>query len=213
MNKVKKINNFTLRDLAYNSIKEYILQGDLKPGKKIFQEKMADELGISKIPIIQALALLEMEGILKKIPQKGFFVRKVSKDEILKINDIRIIFEEIGIRKLIENPKKENNEKLSKYLSNFDKYQKNKNKKSYILEDLAFHHFFIESSGFEIIEKTLDNLGVFTVVFMKGIPGLENSYKDHKIIINGVLENDCEKAVSGLKDHINRIKNKIIEMR
>ena len=64
-----------------------------------------------------------------------------------------------------------------------------------------------------LIEKTLDNLGVFTVVFMKGIPGLKNSYNDHKIIINGVLENDCEKAVSGLKDHINRVKNKIIEIR
>ena len=100
---------------------------------------------------------------------------------------------------------------MSNFLSNFKKYQKNNNKKSYILEDLAFHHFLIESSGFELIEKTLDNLGVFTVVFMKGIPGLKNSYNDHKIIINGVLENDCEKAVSGLKEHLNRVKNKVIE--
>ncbi|MEN8249710.1 MAG: hypothetical protein ABFS32_12315 [Bacteroidota bacterium] len=49
--KGKQINNSTLRDLAYNRIKEFILQGALSPGEKIFQGKMADELGISKIPI------------------------------------------------------------------------------------------------------------------------------------------------------------------
>jgi len=209
--KVKQINSSTLRDMAYTHIKEFILQGALKPGEKIIQGKMAEELGISKIPLIQALALLEKEGLLKKIPQKGFFVVKVSKDEILKIYDIRIIFEEIGIKNLIENLSKENIKKLNDYLSNFKKFFENNNTKNYILEDLSFHHFFIQSSGFEIIEKLLDNLGVFIVVFIKGILSLEQSYNDHKIIINAILEKNCEKAVIGLTGHLNQVKKKILE--
>ena len=209
--KVKQINSSTLRDMAYTHIKEFILQGALKPGEKIIQGKMADELGISKIPLIQALALLEKEGLLKKIPQKGFFVVKVSKEEILKIYDIRIIFEEIGIKNLIENLSKENIKKLNDYLSNFKKFFENNNTKNYILEDLSFHHFLIESSGFEIIEKLLDNLGVFIVVFIKGILSLEQSYNDHKIIINAILEKDYEKAEIGLAGHLNQVKKKILE--
>ena len=193
--KVKQINSSTLRDTAYAHIKEFILLGALKPGEKIIQGKMAEELGISKIPVIQALALLEKEGILKKIPQKGFFVVKVSKDEILKIYDLRTIFEEIGINNLIENLSKENIKKLDAYLNNFKKFLDSNNTKQYILEDLSFHHFLIELSSFEIIEKILDNLGVFLLVVLKGIPSLAASYADHTIIINAILEKNIEKAV------------------
>ena len=207
--KVKQINSYTLRDLAYSHIKEFILQGALKPGDKIIQGKMAEGLGISKIPLIQALALLEKEGILKKIPQKGFFLREVSKDEIIKIFEIRNIFEEIGIKKLVENLSKENIKKLNDYLNNFKKYFENNNKNNYILEDVSFHHFLIESSNNEMIVKFVDSFNVFILTFIKGILNLEESYNDHIKIIHAILENDCEKSVMTLTGHLNRVKSKV----
>ncbi len=209
--KVKRITPPTLRDLAYTHIKEFILQGALKPGEKIFQDKMADELGISKIPLIQALALLEKEGILKKIPQKGFFVRKVSRDEILKIYDIRIIFEEIGIKKLIEDLNEKNVKKLNIYLSNFKKYFESSNKKNYILEDLSFHHFLIECGENEIIENFIDSLNVFIVVLIRGILDLDESYNDHVNIINAILKKDSETSVRFLTGHLSKVKNKVLQ--
>jgi len=205
--KVKQIDSSTLRDLAYSNIKELILQGVIKPGGKIFQEKMASDLGISKIPLIQALALLEKEGILKKISQKGFFVRKVSKNEILEIFDVKTVFEEIGIKKLVQNLNEKNINKLKDYLSNFKKYAENNNSKEYIQEDFSFHHFLIESGNNEIIENFVDTLNVFIVVFLKGILDLNESYADHVEIINAILEKNMEKSVSGLKNHLGKVKN------
>ena len=193
----------------HKKIKEFILKGILKPGNKVMQEKMAMELGISKIPLIQALAVLEKEGILKKIPQRGFFLREVSKDEILKIFDVRHIFEEIGIKKLIENLSEENIQKLNNYLNNFKKYFENNNKNNYILEDVSFHHFLIESSNNEMIVKFVDGFNVFILTFIKGILNLEESYNDHIKIIHAILENDCEKSVIALAEHLNRVKNKV----
>lgn len=208
-NEENLIRQDSLGGLAYKKIKEFILKGILKPGDKVMQEKMAMELGISKIPLIQALTLLEKEGLISKVPQKGFFIRDISKGEIIKIFDVRYIFEEIGVKSLVKNLNNENMKKLDKYLKDFKKYYQNNNKADYILLDADFHRFLIESSGNEVIIKIVDSFNIFVLTFLRGILNLKESYFDHCNIIQAILEKDIEKTLLALEKHLNKVKNTV----
>ena len=76
-----KIEQKNLSHEAYNKIKLLILDNVLKSGEKIIQEKMAQKLGISRIPLIQALTILQKERLIEYNPRKGFTVRKISTKE------------------------------------------------------------------------------------------------------------------------------------
>ena len=83
-----KINQQSLSHEAYNKIKQMILDDVMKSGEKIYQEKMAEKLGISKIPLIQAMSILQKERLLKYTTGKGFSVRKISTAEFHELLDV-----------------------------------------------------------------------------------------------------------------------------
>lgn len=67
-----------LRELAYEAIKNSILNGVLGPEAPLIEERLASVLEISRTPIREALAILEHEGLIESVPYKGLFVREVS---------------------------------------------------------------------------------------------------------------------------------------
>ena len=71
-----------LRDVVFNTIKDGILTGRLKPGERLLENQLAEELGVSRTPIREALRMLEIENLVDLIPRKGAQVRKMSEKDI-----------------------------------------------------------------------------------------------------------------------------------
>lgn len=80
MKKLKIPTNLTT--LAYNSIKEYILDGRLDENSRLTEEFLSTQLGISKSPIREALNRLEAEGLIRIEPRKGAYLRRLSVTEV-----------------------------------------------------------------------------------------------------------------------------------
>jgi len=97
-----ELSNKELSGLAYNRVKEMVLNGQLKPGQKIVQDKLAKSLGISRTPLRGALQMLEAEYLVESIPRRGVFVRTFDDEKIIEVYDIRIALETIAIRKFTE---------------------------------------------------------------------------------------------------------------
>ena len=60
-----------LRDVVYNTLREAILKGELKPGERLMELQLASKLGVSRTPIREAIRMLELEGLAVTIPRKG----------------------------------------------------------------------------------------------------------------------------------------------
>ena len=73
----------------YTILKSMIIERKLTPGTKIVQDKIAEELGVSRTPLVNALKKLEHEKLVASIPRKGFFVRLFSKQELVQIFELR----------------------------------------------------------------------------------------------------------------------------
>lgn len=83
----------SLKDLAAQEIRQRVLNGDLRPGQKVDQDTLAVDLGISKLPVREALISLGYEGIIEQVARRGAFVSALSRDDI---RDHYVVFGLVG---------------------------------------------------------------------------------------------------------------------
>ena len=92
----------TLADQAYEVIKDAIVTLDLHPGDAIVEEDVAEQMGISKTPVRQALARLEREGLVVRIPYKATYVADLDPDDVADILELRAVLEGLAARSAVE---------------------------------------------------------------------------------------------------------------
>src|ERR1700761_7436175 len=83
----------TISDQAYDLMRERILTGSLPGGSPVRQDAIAVELGVSKIPLREALTRLEQDGLLSSFPNRGFVVRSMSAEEAEEVYERRLKLE------------------------------------------------------------------------------------------------------------------------
>lgn len=88
----------TLRQSVTEAIRQVILQGDLLPGAQVNQAQIAEQLGVSRGPVREALGQLEEEGLIKNVPYKGTFVTEITGDYITELYSIRRVIETFAAR-------------------------------------------------------------------------------------------------------------------
>ena len=71
-----------LRDVVFNTLREAILTGQLKPGERLMEISLANRLGVSRTPIREAIRKLELEGLVIMIPRKGAKVASITEREL-----------------------------------------------------------------------------------------------------------------------------------
>ena len=71
-----------LRDVVFNTLREAILKGELKPGERLMELQLAAKLGVSRTPIREAIRKLELEGLVLMIPRKGAEVAEITEKNL-----------------------------------------------------------------------------------------------------------------------------------
>ena len=81
-----------LREVVCESLREAIRSGVLKPGERIMEIQLAEELGVSRTPVREAIRKLELEGYVVMMPRRGTYVASMSIRDINEIFEIHIVF-------------------------------------------------------------------------------------------------------------------------
>jgi DNA-binding GntR family transcriptional regulator len=92
-----------LADDVYEQILSAIVNGDIAPGERLIQEKIASQINISRTPVREALLRLEQEGILEISGRKGFSIRKIAEDEVRQLYAVREAIEGYAARQVAEH--------------------------------------------------------------------------------------------------------------
>jgi DNA-binding GntR family transcriptional regulator len=202
-----KINQHSLSFEAYNKIKLMILDDVLKSGEKIYQEKMAEKLGISKIPLIQALSILQKERLLKYNPGKGFSVRKISNAELHDLLDLRGALEGLAVKKITLNINDAIKKQLLSFLKGFENCYQENNLSKYADLDKKFHFYIFETSKNSYLPHINDSFNILILVYTKGFKtDLVESIKGHRDIINAIIEGKGKKAAALMEQHSEKVK-------
>ena len=86
-------NEKTIRRKIYEHLREQLLNGEIRPRHHLIEAKIAEDLGVSRTPVREALHNLELEGLIESIPRVGYVVKPISEQEAEEICEIRAVIE------------------------------------------------------------------------------------------------------------------------
>ncbi|MGD1817834.1 MAG: GntR family transcriptional regulator [Pleomorphochaeta sp.] len=211
----KNDNHIMFEDLttkAYKKIKDMIISGELKPGEKLNQEKLAKQLGISRTPLLQALRRLSSEQLTQTIPRRGSRVKIFTKEDLLSIFEIRGKLEpyicELSAKFITE----EQIEELKENIENMKLSIGEDNKIKFKTLDNQFHSIIIKSSKDNIISDIL-NKYIPLMYSIDILKPMEKILEDHKNILDLLISKDSFSASQLMHYHIyTSTKNNLINV-
>lgn len=203
-----------LDNKAYRQIKAMILNQRLQPGLKIYQEQLAEDLGISRTPLVNALKKLEQEQLITAIPRKGFYVSHFSREEMINIFELREVLEGLAARRAAIRISGSQTQKLQSYFKNFKIADDSESVSKYAEEDRRFHHFLIAIGGDALLSGILDTYSVITFSYLVGLRGglvrpPQETLPEHLVIIEAITKRDPEMAEQAVRLHFKRSREKL----
>ena len=193
------IERSSLSAKTYNLIKKLIISR--KISGKFGLDQIANMIGVSKTPVISAITRLEAEGVILNIPYKGYSIKEHSKKEIEDIFELRILFESLGIEKLIENITEKEIKKLKKFLDEFENYYKKNDISKYRELDYKFHRYIVEQTKNNVIINQYNNQ-IVVPAMIDTLLSIDKSIKHHREIIDSILKRNFVNSKKILKEHI-----------
>ena len=146
------IQNPTLiRGQIYDRIKQEILSGNISPGSRVLEGRLAKQANVSRTPVREALHVLEMEGILESFPRVGYRVRQITWEEAIEINEIRAVLEPLAARKAIESEDQTHIDALRQVLIQTEAAAKQDQMDAFLKYDTEFDEIIVKASGMKTL--------------------------------------------------------------
>ncbi|MCP4456187.1 MAG: GntR family transcriptional regulator [Planctomycetes bacterium] len=202
-----KIEHVDLSLRVYDALKGMILSGELEPGQKITQMKLAEEIGVSRTPLLKALQMLEHELLVESIPRRGMFVKKMKPEEIIDAFDCREGLEGIAARLTAERITDSQLRKLKKVFAPF-KGQADISPKDYGHADQQFHKLLIQFSGNHILPR-IERVGnIHLISYNRGlIRPPKETLSEHDAIVEAIADHDSDMAEQHARTHLRKSRN------
>jgi DNA-binding GntR family transcriptional regulator len=194
---------------AYQIIKRMIIERKLLPGDKIPQEKLAQELGISRTPLVSALKYLEKEKLVEAKPRRGFYVRFFTKPEMVSIFELREVLEGLAARRAALFITESKIRKLKGFFKSYTKSGVITDISGYAREDRSFHNYVTEIGAKEFLKNILQTYNIisfsYQVVSSEGLVRSPNeTIVEHRAIIDAICQKDVEKAEEMMRAHFKK---------
>jgi DNA-binding GntR family transcriptional regulator len=202
-----------LRDLVYKRLHEMIEDNRFIPGSRINVEQLTAEMGISRTPIWQAIGMLEKEGLLKSIPNKGVFIQVLSPEESLDLYSVREVLECMAAEIAVPNVDEETITHMEKNLIEQQQVIAAEDLVAYARLDSDFHGAVYKLSlNIFLIDILNDIKKKMRPMVMHMNIILEELYQDHVAVLDALRNRDSFKAKEAFRVHNERMKNLIWQM-
>ncbi len=196
----------SLRAQVFSEIEEAILDGVLKAGDSLNECRLSAELGVSRTPVREALRQLELEGLVKTIPNKGAIVIGISEKDIEDIYNIRMAIESLAARWAASNITDNDLEELANVVELQEFYvEKNDAIKVWQL-DTKFHEIIFSSCGSRILMHTLSDFHHYIQkareLSFKTSGRQSLAVAEHRKILEALQKHDGDSAAKLAEKHI-----------
>ena len=196
--------NKSLKTKAYNILKEKIVNCEYAPGSLLNEAKLAEELGLSRTPIREAISILEMQDFLRVVPKKGIVVADILLSDFVQIFQVRMTVEPTILKLVGPNIATEKLLEWKKVFTENSEMDQN-------FTDTAMHMFFIQCYRntyiTEMMEKVFDKNTRVILTSTENKKHLENARREHIEILDLLLNQDYDKAANQMYLHITNCRN------
>ena len=199
-------NSFSLTDEIADVVRERILKGEYEIGEKLKENQIATELKVSRTPIREAFKLLENEGLIDYIPNRGCFAKGFTKQDVDDIYAVREALEELAVRWAVARITEPELLALEEQVDLMEFYTKKKDKKKVLELNTSFHEVIYASARSRFLAQVLRSYKEYIEKTRKSIfyeqSYLEGILSEHRAIFEAIKDRDEERVVEAISKHL-----------
>jgi DNA-binding GntR family transcriptional regulator len=199
------IEHENLDDKIYARLKRMIADGQLAPGQRILQEKLARGMGVSRTPLVNALKRLAQERLVEWVSRRGIYVKQFSLKEMAQLFEVREGLEPIAARLAAMRISPAEVRAFKKVFDGFSKKPSVAEVQRYLKCDRHFHWRLVELTENSHLAAAMESVNMMISAYQVGVPrSLAESLPEHQAILEALGQRDPDASEAAMRVHIRR---------
>ena len=195
-----------LRDVVFKTLRQAILKGNLSPGERLVEIRLAKDLGVSRTPIREAIRMLELEGLVIMIPRRGAEVAGITGKSLRDVLEVRKALEELAIEIACERMDEEDIRELNLAMDDFKKAVEKMDLIEIAKSDEHFHDVIFKATDNDKLMLLVGNLREqmyrYRIEYIKDADKRALLVTEHEGILKALKERNVAMAKEQIRQHI-----------
>lgn len=195
-----------LRDRAYQVLREAIVSGHLTPGERLVEARLAQEMGISRNPVREALRRLEHEGLARRHPRGGMAVAEIDLRDVAEVYAVRSVLEGLAARLAAGRLRPEHRERLVRSLQEGEEARRSGELDRLVASSSVFHSTVLEAAGNARLTSLLQvldhHISRFRRISLQAEGSPAEVLEEHRHILNALERGDGAEAEDLMRRHL-----------
>jgi DNA-binding GntR family transcriptional regulator len=203
----KPLATVNLGDRVIEQIRTAVITGKLAPGETIRDVQLAEELGVSRTPVREALHRLQSDGLIEPGERTGWVVSRFTEQDVRELFQLRRLLEPVGLEELERDPDPARLATLTEYFATYDHPIDAERHLEYFAHDDDFHTELVACSQSKRIHSIYDVLNVHInrgrfILSGSSAERVEETLDEHRAVIEAIAERDFHRAREALIEHL-----------
>ncbi|TYO95979.1 GntR family transcriptional regulator [Desulfallas thermosapovorans] len=203
---VKLLPHPQTRDHVFQKLRRAIITGELKPGQRLVERTLAEQLGVSRTPVREAIRMLELEGLISHLPKLGAVVARVSDAEVLEIYRIRSVLEGLAAHMAAENITPADADKMMQALERIESAAQQRDLTRLEKEHRQFNDIIYRAAGsprlYGMITTLVDHIQRHVHVGYNQPKRIEEATREHRRLAEAIKARNGPLAEQIAREHI-----------
>jgi DNA-binding GntR family transcriptional regulator len=202
-----------LREHVYTGIKSAIIGGEFEPGKRLIEEKLAEDMNTSRTPVREAIQKLEKEGLIYRLPRGGFAVKGVSEEEVEEVFGLRGILEGYAGYLATARMEAEELKALEDVIAKQERCLRDLNTEEFIRLDSEFHDILYRAAKnnrlYGLLNDLRDYMYRYRVIILRYQRKPQLAVQDHREMVLSIRGKNAKQVEKLVRKHMTRGKDVI----
>ena len=195
-----------LRDVVFNTLRQAILTGELKPGERLMEIHLANKLGVSRTPIREAIRKLELEGLVTMIPRRGAEVAQITGKSLKDVLEVRRSLDALCAELACERISDGEIAALEAACKEFEEATYTRDARVIAAADVALHDIIIKATNNNRLVQLVNNLAEqmyrYRFEYIKDYSMHGRLVEEHRVIFEAIRKKDKVTAAAAAVTHI-----------
>ena len=204
-----------LRDVVFNTLRQAILTGEMKPGERLMEIHLANKLGVSRTPIREAIRKLELEGLVIMIPRRGAEVAQITWKNLKDVLEVRRAIDVLAIELACDRMSAEELDELYQACEAFKEATKTQDARVIAKADVALHDLIVKSTRndrlMQLVNTLSEQMYRYRFEYIKDVSQHEKLVQEHNDMYQSILNKNKELAAEAVRKHIDNQEEAIIK--
>ena len=201
-----------LRDQVRDHLRDRIVTGRLQPGDRMVERELAAEYGVSRIPVREAIRILESEGFVSVVPRRGVVVRRMEERDIEELFDVREALEVLAVRRATQRATKAELRELEKSLTAAARALRANNLEAIGAASDSFHDGLVSLAHNELLATMLEPLSGRLHWLFRQNDDPATLYAEHRRLFEAISSGDPDRAAAEALRHVQTNRDRALQL-